>query len=85
MVDVPVPIGVRSDGGLFVRVGAQVVEPGNPGLHEGFPPQGQGARSALLGEHDLPVVVAQAGQIAIVGEVEELLARALGFLAGQVR
>ena len=32
---------------------------------------------ALLEEDELPVVVAQPGQVAVVGDVEEVLARAL--------
>ena len=44
MIDVPVPIGVGGDGRLLVRIGAQIVKPRNPRLHEGFAPQGKGTR-----------------------------------------
>ena len=85
MIEIPVPVGIRSDGRLFVRIGTQVVEPRNPRLYERFTPDSQSTLFPLLGEHDLPVVVAQSGQIAIVGEIEKLLARTLGFLSGQIR
>ena len=39
---------------------------------------------ALLEEDELPVVVAQRGQVAVVGDVEEVLARALVGRAGDV-
>jgi hypothetical protein len=39
----------------------------------------------LLGEYEFPIVVAQTSQIAIVGEIEKLLTRALLLRAGQVR
>ncbi len=84
MIEIPVPVGIRRDSRLFIRIGAQVVEPRNPCFHERFTPDGQRTLFPLLGEHDLPVVVAQSGQIAIIGEIEKLLARTLGFLPGQV-
>ena len=47
-------------------------------------PDLQGAGAALLQEDELPVVVPQRGQIAVVGAVEEVLARAGVDLAGEV-
>ena len=44
----------------------------------------QGAGAALLHEHELPVVEPQRGEVAVVGDVEEVLARALVGLAGDV-
>ena len=45
----------------------------------------QRALRALLGEHQLPVVVAQPREVAIVREIEEFLAGARGNLAREVR
>ena len=44
----------------------------------------QSSRAALLHEDDLPVVVSQSPDVAVVGEVDEALARALFLLAGQI-
>ena len=41
-------------------------------------------RRALLEEHDLPRVVAQACEVAVVGEVEDLAARTLLLVPAQV-
>ena len=43
------------------------------------------ARRPLFGEDELPVLVTQGEQVAVVAEIEELPARALRFLAGEVR
>jgi hypothetical protein len=51
---------------------------------EGFRPHLQRALAALLHEHDLPVVVAHRQDVAVVADVEEDVARALRFLAGDV-
>ena len=85
MVKIPVPVGIRGDRRLFVGISSQIVEPRNPCLHERFTPDSQSALFPLLGEHHFPVVIAQPGQIAVVGEIEKLLARTLGFLPGQIR
>ena len=39
----------------------------------------------MLGKHHLPVVIAQSSQVAIIREIEKLLARAFRLLTGQVR
>ena len=72
MIQQPVPIGVGGDVGTFVGIGEQVEDLRHPQLGEWFGPDLQGARLALLLKDKLPVVVAQAHQIAVVGEVEEL-------------
>ena len=50
VVEVPIPVGVRGDGGALVGVGLQVEEPRHTRLHEGLAPNEHGARRALLGE-----------------------------------
>ncbi len=84
MVHPPIPVGVRGDGRPLIRIRAQVEQPGYPRIHQGFSPDQHGALCPLLGKYDLPVIVTERLQIAIVGEVEELLARALLLLACQV-
>ena len=77
VVEQIIPVCIGGDGGTLVRVGAQVGDHGNARLHEGFTPDLHGPLDPLLGEPELPVVVAQAQQVAVVREVKELLARAL--------
>ena len=67
--------------GRLERIGAQVEDLRQAQRHERFLPDIEAVR-ALLGEDDLPLVVAQADQRAVVVEVEELVARA-GRFAGQ--
>ena len=81
----PVVVGVRRDVRALVRVRPQVEEFRDTQLGERLGPDLQGARRALLLEHELPVFVAQGDEIAVVVEVDELLARAALLLAGQVR
>ena len=57
----------------------------HPQRHERLGPDLQRARHPLLHEDDLPVVEAEREHVAVVGEVDEALARALVDLAGQVR
>ena len=85
VADHPVVIGVRRDVGPFVGVHPQIEDLGQPQFSERFGPNRHRARGALFGEDKLPVVVAQAKQVALVAEVEELLARIFRGLAGQVR
>ena len=61
--------------GALERIGAQVEELRKTQGHERVLPDIQAVR-ALFREDDLPLVVAQADQRAVVVEVEELLARA---------
>ena len=85
VVDVPVPIGVGRDPGEFVGIRAQIVDVRHAQAPELTLPDLHGARLVLHHEVELPVVVAKPHQVAFVGEVEELLARPLLFLTGQVR
>ena len=85
MVEQIIPVCIGGDGGPFVRVGAQVDDHGNAHFHEGFTPDLHGPLDPLLGEPELPVVVAQAQQVAVVREIEVLLARAFGNLAREQR
>ena len=48
-------------------------------------PKCAACQCTLLQEDQLPVVVAHGDEVAIVGEVEERIARAVGLLPGQVR
>lgn len=57
MIQIPVPISVGSDGGLLIGIGAQILEPWNPGLYKGFAPNCQSAFAPLLSEYYFPVVV----------------------------
>ena len=84
MIEKPVVVGVRGDVRPLVRVGAEVEYLGNPQVGERFRPDAQRAGSPLLQEHELPVVVAQCGQLLVVVDVEERLARAFRDLPGQV-
>src|SRR3954468_4826274 len=72
----PVVVGVRRDVSAFVRIGAQVVELGDAKGRERFGPDAQSAGCPLLLEHDLPVLIAQGDDIAVIVEVDELLASA---------
>jgi len=51
----------------------------------GFNPGAQRRPGLLLQKYGLPIVIAQGGQIARVGEVKNLLARSLLFLACEMR
>jgi len=63
---------------FFGPQAAVIVEDGDAfrQRHEGFHPDTEGARGLLFHEDQLPVPVAQGGQIAVVGEVEDFLAQA---------
>ena len=84
VADQPVPIRVRRDVGPFVGVHPQIEDLRQPQLSERFGPNPHRALGALFGKNKLPVVVAQGHQVALVAEVEELLARIFRGLAGQV-
>ena len=58
---------------LLERVGAQIDEKRRAQRHQRLLPDVK-ALVLLLEEHDLPLIVAQAGEVAVVGPVEELLA-----------
>src|SRR5215510_15740813 len=66
------------------RVGAQIVERRHPQVHERLLPDAK-AVAALLGEDELPAVVTERHELAVVVPVEELLARRLLRHALQVR
>ena len=77
MIHPPVPVGVGCDRCTLVRIGPEVVEPGNACVYKGLSPDEHGALGALLCKHHLPVVVTDRLQVAIIGEIEELLPWAL--------
>src|SRR5215467_12771105 len=70
--------------GLFEGVAAQVEEARDPEPDERLRPDFKSFR-ALLGEHGLPLVVAQRHQVTVVAPVEELLARVLRDVTLEVR
>src|SRR5580692_9652292 len=55
----PIVIGVRRDVGVLVRIGPQIEELRNSQMSEWFSPEFKCASGTLLGEYDLPVVIAQ--------------------------
>ena len=85
MVEEPVVIGIRCNVGALVRIGAQIVELRHAQRDKRLGPDPQCAGGALLHEYELPVVVTQAREIAVVREIEVLYARAFLFLARQIR
>ena len=85
VVEHPVVVGVRGDVGALERVGAQVEELRHAQRDERLGPDLQRPLHPLLHEDDLPVVEPQREHVAVVGEVDEPLPRALVDLAGQVR
>ncbi len=84
VIDHPVEVCVGCDIGTLEGVCAQVKQLWNPQPCEGLHPNLNGAWRPLLHEHHLPVIVPERGQIAVVGEVKEFLARAIFLCAGQV-
>ena len=61
----------------------QVEQLGHAQLGERLGPDTHGARRALLLEYDLPVFIAQADEITVVVEIDELLACAALLLASE--
>src|SRR6185369_136527 len=75
--------GVRRDVRALVGVRAQVEQFWNAQLGEWLGTDSQRSLRTLLLEHELPVFVTHGDEIAVVVEVDELLARAAGLLAGE--
>jgi hypothetical protein len=73
-------ISARSNG-----VHAQIEQGRRPHADERFAPDLDRAFDPLLAEHDLPIVHAHRHELAVVVEVEEIPARQLFLLSGQVR
>src|ERR1700722_3019097 len=65
--------------GPFERIGAQIEQHGQPQLYHRLLPYRK-TFGLLLEENCLPLIIAEAGQVAVIGPVEELapLVRALG-------
>ena len=84
-VEEPIPVRVGGDVRPLERIRAQVEELRDAQHHERLGPELQRSLGALLHEHDLPVVEPQSEHVAVVGEVDEALARALLVLSGQIR
>jgi hypothetical protein len=68
----PVVVRVRGDVGELVRVGSQIEELADAKRVNGSP-RPPSCPAALLHEHDLPVVVAHAQRVAVVGDINERL------------
>ncbi len=73
VVHAPLPV-VPAVRGFLEGIGAEVEEPGEAQGHKRLLPDIE-AVGALLGEDDLPLVVAQSHQRAVIVEVEEFVAR----------
>ena len=71
--------------GPLVRIPPQVEHQRHPKRREGVRPGLKGGLYALLHENQLPVVVAQGCEVAVVREVEDLVARADVRLSGEER
>ena len=84
-VEHPVVVGVRRAVAALVGVAAQVEDERHAQRRQRLHPGAEGGPFLLLEEGDLPVAIAQRHQVAVVGEVEDLVARALVGLAGQHR
>ena len=77
MIEIPIPIRVRRYVCPLIRVHLQIVEFEDPHMDIRLAPDLQCTLHALLGKDDLPVVVAQGREVAVIREIKELLARAL--------
>ncbi len=84
-VNQPIPVGVRGNVRSFEWVSTQVEHLGYAQEDKRFCPDQDCALDTLLGKDKLPIVIAQPHQIAIIGEVDDALARSLFHLAGEVR
>src|SRR5262245_3481327 len=73
MLDEPSHVVARLVLAPLERVGAQVEQSGHAQLHQRLGPDIEAMRP-LLQEHGLPLLVAQAGEVAVVGPIEELAA-----------
>jgi len=82
MVKDPIPVSVRGDIRVFVRVRPQVVDFRHSQRNQRLGPDLKRALGALFQEDYLLVVVAEAGKIAVIRKVEEALARILLIFAG---
>src|SRR6185436_17368817 len=85
VVEPPIVVRVRRHVRPFEWVGQEIEKFWKPQGRGRLTPDLQRSRDALFLEDELPVVVAQADQLGVVVEVEELLARTLLRLAGQER
>ena len=83
VLDEPSHVVARLVLGPLERVGAQVEQHRQAQLHHRLRPDIEALR-LLLQEHRLPLVVAQAGQVAVVGPVEELAALVRALAGEQV-
>jgi hypothetical protein len=61
----------------LIGIRTQIKELGQPQARKGLRPELHRAVAALLHENDLPVVIAQAEDVAVVTQIDEELARAL--------
>ena len=83
VVEQPVVITVGRDVGALVRIEPEIENHRHPQVGEGLGPHLECSRHPLLGEDKFPIVVAQTCQIAVIGEIEELLARAFFLFANE--
>jgi hypothetical protein len=83
VVDEPAHVVARLVLGPLERIGAQVEDSRQPQLRQRFGPDVQSLRP-LLQERGLPLQVAQAGEVAVVGPIEELAPLVWTFAGEQI-
>src|SRR5262245_8345069 len=84
MPDGPFIVSVGRDIRPLVGVHPQIEHLGKPQAGKGLGPNPQRTFGALLAEDHFPVLVPQRDELAVVIEIEERLARRLGFLAFEI-
>src|SRR5438128_7685281 len=80
----PVVVGIRCHIGPLERIRSKIKVLRDTQRGERLGPYPKGALRPLLQEHDLPVFVPHRHKIAVIVEVEELVACALFLLSGQI-
>src|SRR4029077_4358845 len=55
VINIPIPICIGGDRRPLVRIGSEIVQPGDPRLYERLAPKRQGSWRALLSENKLPI------------------------------
>jgi len=83
MLDEPPHVVARLVLAPLERIGTQVEQPGHAELHQRLGPDIEAVRP-LFQEHRLPLLVTKAGEVAVVGPVEELAALVLALAREQI-
>lgn len=77
VVEQPIVVGVRGNIRAFIRIGPEVEDLRYPQVGERIGPNEHRSRGSLLHERQLPVIVAQPGQLLVVVDVQKRFPRAL--------